>query len=86
MSNGVGQCVVCGDTYDDETPCRCQGDAGAGTGRLEITLPLPLAPDVWGRLEMPHPLTAAEWDQLMTTLAAMRPGLVREEADDAEDA
>ncbi len=26
MSTGVGQCVACGDTYDDDTPCRCPED------------------------------------------------------------
>lgn len=57
---------------------------GVDTGRLEVTILLPLMLDVWAQLTVPHPLSAAEWDQLLTTLTAMRPGLVREEADDAE--
>lgn len=47
----------------------------AATGR-PTSLPIPLSPDRWATLVSPFPLSAPEWDQLLATLAAMRPALV----------
>ncbi len=39
-------------------------------------LALPLSPDTWGAIRLPHPMSAEEWDQMHRTLAAWKPGLV----------
>lgn len=43
---------------------------------MPTTIPLALSLYRWATLVAPFPLTEAEWDQLLTILAAMRPGLV----------
>lgn len=44
--------------------------------RPMLEIPLPLAPQVWGRIVMPCPLTPEEWGQMMAILEVMRPALV----------
>jgi hypothetical protein len=54
---------------------------GDEAGRREQrAVALPFRGDEWGSLRLPHPLSAREWDYLLGLLAAMRPGLVRDEA------
>ncbi|KKM66902.1 hypothetical protein LCGC14_1476480 [marine sediment metagenome] len=52
------------------------GDAQA---RAAHTLALPLSPETWGAIRLPHPMSAKEWDQMQRTLAAWKPGLVAAE-------
>lgn len=42
------------------------------------TVTLPVAPGVYGYLQIPRILSVLEWERLLTILAAMRPGLVLE--------
>ncbi len=40
------------------------------------TLQVPLLGDTWAALQLPHPMSEAEWKQMMTVLEAMKPGIV----------
>lgn len=40
------------------------------------TMPVPVAPGKWASLNAPFPLTEAEWQQMLTALGALKPGLV----------
>ena len=42
-------------------------------------LRIPIRPHVDAVLYVPFPMTSADWDQFMAVLAAMKPGLVRDE-------
>ena len=37
---------------------------------------LPLAGDIWAAIQVPHPMTEDEWEQMMAVLQAMKPGIV----------
>lgn len=39
-------------------------------------LRIPIRPHIDAVLYVPYPMTAADWDQFMTVLEAMKPGLV----------
>jgi hypothetical protein len=47
-----------------------------------VVLPIPLDVEEWAYLHIPRPMTPAQWEQMMRTLLAMRPGIV---ADDSEE-
>lgn len=41
-----------------------------------VTLALPIDPYDWAYLTMPRTISAAMWEQMMTVLEAMKPGIV----------
>ena len=45
-------------------------------GSRQYRLVIPIAPHTQAVLDVPFPLSEANWDQLMAVLAAMKPGLV----------
>lgn len=56
-------------------------DASAPTARWGVarrSVSIPYSADEWATIEAPFPVTGAQWDAMMTMLAAMKPGLTRE--------
>ena len=45
----------------------------------ELALSIPLEPYKDAELDLPQPMTEANWQQFMAVLEAMKPGLVRDE-------
>jgi hypothetical protein len=43
-----------------------------------FSTPIPISSGRLAFIDMPRPMTVAEWDQLLRVLDAMRPGLVAE--------
>jgi hypothetical protein len=48
------------------------------TPQIHQRLLIPIRPHVEAEVFVPFPMTEADWDQFLTVLAAMKPGLVRE--------
>lgn len=46
-----------------------------GTSRL---VQIPVSLTEWATLQIPHPMTKDMWNQMVTILRAMKPGLVRD--------
>jgi len=44
--------------------------------RTQRVIEFPVSNSAWVEMKLPTPMTEAEWDLLLTILAAMRPGLV----------
>ena len=38
---------------------------------------VPLLGDAWAAVQIPYPMSEADWDQMIATLTAMKPGIVR---------
>lgn len=49
-----------------------------------LTLPTTTNPDEWAYLDVPLPLTEAEWRQMLAVMEAMKPGLVWESEPEPE--
>lgn len=44
-----------------------------------MRLSIPIRPHVAAEMNLPRPMTSADWDQMMAVLETMKPGIVKDD-------
>ena len=80
QTDHIGASLGSFEEHPEEHPMVTEIKAASAQTR---TLQLPLTGDSWAAIQIPHPMSEPEWDQMMAVLTAMKPGIVSQGRRDA---